>query len=167
MAGAERRLWSSPSSRVQPEEGEERRIAFHPGLGRVEAPPPSAVPLQDVARAVRDGIEVEVRHAVCPERHTGTCRRVPNDNEVQSLLQVRREPHGHHAELDRYIALLPMRIEHHMVRVAHRAPSGKTVGFTHSASVDFSSWYSAENGGAVAALFYHAIRAESKMGKFR
>ena len=40
------------------------------GLDRVESAP-SAASFQDVACAVRDGVEVELRHVVYPERHAG------------------------------------------------------------------------------------------------
>ena len=55
------------------EEGEERRVVSHLGLSGVESAPPAAS-FQDVACAVGDGVEVELRHVVDPERHAGHCR---------------------------------------------------------------------------------------------
>ena len=45
--------------------------------------------------------------------------------------RVHREPHRHRAERCRHVALLPVRIERDVVRMAHRALPGKVVDFVH------------------------------------
>ena len=80
-----------PSSRVHAEEGEERRLLPPLGFPGVESAPPAASS-EDVARAVRDGIEVELRHLVYPERHAGDA---PGDDFVPL-----RVPDPCHAEVD-------------------------------------------------------------------
>ena len=57
-----RRKWpqrGGSSSRVHPEEGEERRLVSLLGFFGVESAPPAAS-FQDVACAIRDGVEVEL-----------------------------------------------------------------------------------------------------------
>ena len=80
-----------PSSRVHAEEGAERRLLPHLGFPGVESAPPAASS-EDVARAVRDGIEVELRHLVYSERHAGDA---PGDDFVPL-----RVPDPCHAEVD-------------------------------------------------------------------
>ena len=78
-------------SRVHAEEVEEWHLVSPLGLLGVE-PAPSAASFQDVACPVGDGVEVELRHVVDPERHAGDA---PGDDVV--LLRV---PDPRHAEVD-------------------------------------------------------------------
>ena len=80
-----------PSSRGYAEEREERRNVAPRDFFRVESAP-SASSFQDIACAVCDGVGMELRHVVNPERHSCDASR---DDDV--LLRV---PDPRHVEVD-------------------------------------------------------------------
>ena len=69
MSGAKTCVCGASLSRVRVEEGEEWRLVAPFGFFGGESVPPAAS-FQDVACAVGDGVDVELRHVVNPERPT-------------------------------------------------------------------------------------------------
>ena len=114
------------------------RVGHHPDVleavrlfdeaDRLFDPPPRETALDDaplrLERAV-DGKRGQEHHWIPSEAF--------DDDEVQLLFRVHREPHRHRAERCRHVALLPVRIERDVVRMTHRALTGKVVDFVHSA----------------------------------